>query len=244
MPADRSQNLEGMLEDAQAVYREFAEPHRGASPLRTSLPRMLDGALSLTGADFGNVQLLDPVSGSLRIVTQFGFGERFLDHFAVVRDDNSACGRAAAQHAQVVIADVREDPGFVPHAEIAAASGFRSVQSTPLVTPSGQLVGMISTHFQQPHRPPEHDLLMMKQYARSVGQSIGESLGVPGEDSVLFGLVRRLTAAGLSVASARSFVRGGPADERLLVASEEIDDLIRYVRTVLSDRIEDQVAGL
>lgn len=240
MRADQSHNLEETLEDAQAGYREIAQPpYRGTEPLGASLPRMLDGALSLMGADFGNIQLVDPGSGSLRIVTQFGFRDRFLDHFALVRDDNSACGRAATEHAQVVIADVHEDPGFAPHVDIAAASGFLAVQSTPLVTPSGRLVGMISTHFRQRHRPPEHDLLMMQQYARSVGQAIGERLGLADDlaaDTLLFGLVRRLTSAGLSVASARSIVRGGPADARLLVASEEIDDLIRYVRMVMSDR--------
>lgn len=45
-------------------------------------------------ADFGNVQLLDPVSGSLRLVTQFGFGSRFIDYFSVVKDDSGA----TAQH--------------------------------------------------------------------------------------------------------------------------------------------------
>lgn len=39
--------------------------------------------------------------------------------------------------AQTVVADVRSDPGFAPHREIAAA-GFRAVQSTPLTHYAGR----------------------------------------------------------------------------------------------------------
>ena len=66
--------------------------------------------------------------------------------FDVVSDDSSACGRAARDLAQVVIADVREDPGFAAHREIAGNSGFQAVQSTPLVDQDSRLLGMLSTH--------------------------------------------------------------------------------------------------
>ncbi|MEV6237458.1 GAF domain-containing protein [Lentzea sp. NPDC051838] len=254
MPTGQSQNLDGVLDDTLEAYQTLAEPPRpldGAPPLNLVLTRVLDSALSLMGADFGNVQLLDPGTGALRIVTHSGFRSRFIDHFAEVRDDNSACGRAAAEHAQVVIADVATDPAFAPHRDIAAASGFRSVQSTPLVTPSGRLVGMISTHFRHVHRPPEHDLRMMDDQARSAGQAIARRLGVldpdpadPLVDTMLSGLLGRLFSVGLSLASARSIVRGGPADERLVVATEEVDDLIRDVQTLMAERIAGQESGL
>jgi hypothetical protein len=70
-----------------------------------------------------------PGPGSLRIVAASGFGTEFLGYFAVVDDDSSACGRTATERAQTVIADVNTDPAFAPHREIAAASGFRAVQS-------------------------------------------------------------------------------------------------------------------
>jgi hypothetical protein len=47
----------------------------------------------------------------LKIVTQAGFGPEFLEYFAVVDDDASACGRAAQEGAQVVIVDVNADAG-------------------------------------------------------------------------------------------------------------------------------------
>jgi hypothetical protein len=62
--------------------------------------RALTGAITLVGADRGNVQIRHPASGALTIVAQQGFDETFLEHFALVRDTTSACGRAAAQRRQ------------------------------------------------------------------------------------------------------------------------------------------------
>jgi GAF domain-containing protein len=152
---------------------------RDVSSLRRLLPRVLDGALWLMAADFGNIQLVDPVTGSLRIVTQYGFGPEFLDYFAVVDDGHAACGRAAKECAQTVIADVAADPDFAPHRDVAAASGFRAVQSTPLADYAGHLIGVVSTHFRRPHRPSGTDLQVMELYADYAGEASAGHLSAP-----------------------------------------------------------------
>jgi len=43
----------------------------------------------------------------------------FLDHFAVVEDVHSTCGRVSRHGAQAAVAHVRADPGFTPYREIA-----------------------------------------------------------------------------------------------------------------------------
>jgi GAF domain-containing protein len=150
----------------------WVEELRSAADRAAFLDKVLDGALSLLGAELGNVQAFDPASRSLRIVSHRGFGSRFLDHFRIVTDDGSACGRAASALAQTVIADVNEDPDFSPHREIAATAGFRAVQSTPIVDRFGRLRGMISTHFESPRDWAERDLLLMRRYAELVGEEL------------------------------------------------------------------------
>ncbi|HUB38924.1 MAG TPA: GAF domain-containing protein [Streptosporangiaceae bacterium] len=133
----------------------------------------LEDALSLLRADRGNVQIVDPLSGSLRIAAQAGFSDEFLEYFAVVTDeDGSACGIAARKHAQTVIADVNTDARYAPHRDIAAASGYRAVQSTPLLDLRGHLVGMLSTHYPSPYRPPDADLELMKRFGKLIGQAV------------------------------------------------------------------------
>jgi GAF domain-containing protein len=140
----------------------------------------LKDALSLLHADRGNVQIVDPVTGSLVLVLQTGFSEEFLEYFAVVDDNGSACGRTASQHAQVVIGDVNTDPGFAPHREIAAASGFQAVQSTPLVDLTGQLVGVLSTHYPRRYVPPAQELGLMRRLGELIGQAFETSLDADG----------------------------------------------------------------
>ncbi len=141
------------------------------------LPGVLEGALALTGADFGNVQIFNPATGVLEIAAHTGFSAEFLEYFAAVDDEHSACGRAARTGAQTVIIDVGTDPGFTPHRAIAAATGFRSVQSTPLLDYSGRLIGMVSTHFRRPCRPSDRDLQVLEYYGDFAGEALAGHLG-------------------------------------------------------------------
>jgi GAF domain-containing protein len=173
--AERAAARIGLLVDSpRAAGRMFASA-RAVHETRERMPsleRALDGAMSLLGADFGNVQLRDRASGELRIAAQVGFGEDFLEHFAAVTDDGSACGRAASRHAQVVVADVTEDEAFEPHRRIAASSGSRAVLSTPVVDETGRLIGVVSTHFRQPHHPSEDDLLLIGWYVERIADAV------------------------------------------------------------------------
>lgn len=148
------------------------------------LPRMLAWALDLTGAQLGNLQLANAESGVLEIVTQVGFGREFLDYFAAVDDDHSACGRAARLRAQTVVTDTAADPDFRPHSEIADASGFRAVQSTPLIDRSGMLIGMISTHEPRPGRPSDEDLRTLRIYGRLAGEALSQISASAADESL------------------------------------------------------------
>ena len=149
---------------------------RAAPTLGALLDEVLEFALTLLHAERGNVQLADPATGALRIAAQRGFDSEFVAYFAAVTDDRSACGRAAQHHAQVVIADVITDPGFAPHRDIALASGFRAVQSTPLVDRAGHLVGMLSTHYARPTTPPRRDLQIVSHFGAMAGESLSAIL--------------------------------------------------------------------
>lgn len=171
--------------------------------LSSLLPQVLEGAMWLTGADFGNIQIFDPATSALKIVTQVGFSPEFLDYFAVVDDGHAACGRAARQCAQIVIADVNIDPGFAPHREIAAAAGFRAVLSTPLADYAGRLIGMVSTHYRRPRRPSERDQRIMELYGDFAGEALTRYLGTPSQHHPSDPISRALISALLDPARAR-----------------------------------------
>jgi GAF domain-containing protein len=169
---------------------------RGVTGVGLLLAKILEGALTLAGADRGNVQLLDRATGSLRIAAQYGFDAEFLDYFAVVDDDRSACGRAARDRAQTVIADVNVDDRFAGHRDIAAASAFRAVQLRPLIGRTGRLLGVVSTHYPRPYSAPERDLEIMKRYGELAGQIMADHLKIPAHNGAGQAL-RRAVASGL-----------------------------------------------
>lgn len=143
-----------------------------STELQPLLEEILEATIELLNADFGTVQLFNEESKALEIVAQRGFRQDFLDHFSNVNEESAACGRAMRQGGRVIIEDAESDPSFAPHRHIAASAGFRAVQSTPLFSRSDEVLGMISSHFRQPHRPSEHELRFIDLYARLAAEFI------------------------------------------------------------------------
>ena len=141
--------------------------------LHTELRNLLAMTVVVQGTDLGNIQLLDRETGTLGIVVQRGFGIDFLQYFATVSSqDDSACGRAMRDGESVLIADVNTDPLFVAHRGIAASAGFRSVQSTPLISRGGALLGILSTHFRTARHRSPGELRAIQLHARRAADII------------------------------------------------------------------------
>jgi len=157
---------------AMSRLHEFSTRLLSKAGLLPLLEEVLNAIIALQNADFGNVQLYNPETKTLEIVAHRGFQRSFLDYFSSVNEPGAACGRAMQRRERVIIEDVLADPDFEPHREIAASAGFRAVQSTPLFSRSGEPLGMISTHFRQPHRPSGHDLRFTDLYARLAAELI------------------------------------------------------------------------
>lgn len=118
------------------------------------LADVLDIARKINGADRGNLQLFDRGCGGLTIAAQRGFEQPFLAYFALVADENSACGQAMARNQVIVVPDVLHSPIFDGMSKrVMRDAGALAVQSTPLTNSSGQLIGVLSTHFDRPWEP-------------------------------------------------------------------------------------------
>ncbi|MEW6753419.1 MAG: PAS domain-containing protein [Candidatus Latescibacterota bacterium] len=143
------------------------------------LQETVDAAVEITGADMGSIQLFDPESDALRIVAHRGFDQPFLDYFGIVRRNEAASGTALERGERVIIEDVARGPVFAgtPALGVVLAAGVRAVQSSPLCTHSGQLVGMLSTHYRTVRRPDEHDLRLLDLLVRTAADLVERSAG-------------------------------------------------------------------
>ena len=179
----RRVNAENALRDSQkrlsaeldAMRRLHALVGRlqGSRDLPTALSDVLDSAIGVTGADMGNIQLLDPANNSLQIIAHRGFDSAFLEHFrSISAGSGSSCGRALASGRRIIIEDIETDREFEPHRKAALAAGYRAVQSTPLVNRDGRTIGVLSTHYASPHSPSERDLRILDLYARQAADFV------------------------------------------------------------------------
>jgi PAS domain S-box-containing protein len=136
--------------------------------LEPVLLEIVDAAIAISGADFGNIQLLDAKSADLRIVAQRGFSDWWLEFWNSVSRGHGVCGTALERGERVIVEDVESSPIFegTPALEIQRRAGVRAVQSTPLVSRSGKPLGMFSTHWRNPGRPGERSLRLLDLLAR------------------------------------------------------------------------------
>jgi two-component system CheB/CheR fusion protein len=171
-------HTEVALRESEARFRVLhrlavraLEGQSEAALLRT----VLDAALEVTGAQKGNVQIYDERAGRLRIVAHHGFAPAFLEFFACVRDDDAAaCRESLRRNERVVVEDIARSALFAgtQAQTVLLDEGVRAVQSTPIVSREGKVVGVFSTHWLQPHRLDEATLLTLDLLARDAADII------------------------------------------------------------------------
>ena len=153
-------------------WAQHSGKHNGNGNMLASI---LDLAIDITEADFGNIQIIDS-SQRLRIVVNRGFEAEFLDYFAVVESSESACGVALEQNRRVIVPDVRKNSFFnVDSRRIMLRANALAVQSTPLISSCGRLLGMLSTHYCVPRRPLLTKLPYLDRLARRTADLLGRN---------------------------------------------------------------------
>jgi len=79
---------------AMTRLHEFSTRLLSKAELQPLLEEASTPIIALQNADFGNVQLYNPETGTLQIVAQSRLSTRLLDYFSSVNETRAACGRA------------------------------------------------------------------------------------------------------------------------------------------------------
>jgi GAF domain-containing protein len=137
------------------------------------IEQLLITTIAVDGAAKGNVQIFNPLVNGLQIVTQRGFDVQFLQQFEIVQaDEPSACGRAFRLRRRVIISDITVDRSYQPYLSIAESSGYRAVQSTPILSSDHSVIGILSTHFPDTHVWSKEAERALDEYASKIGDAI------------------------------------------------------------------------
>ena len=147
--------------------------------------KIVDAAVTIAGSQFGTMQMLTPAGdpsghgGKLRLLAHRGLPPEAVAFWQWVPPAaHSSCTSALKAGARAII------PDFEAWEEIAGTedllafrrTGIRSAQTTPLRSRDGKLLGMISTHWKEPHSPSERDLRLLDILARQAADLLERTI--------------------------------------------------------------------
>lgn len=167
------------LLDAMTRLHDFNRRLLSGNELSHFFEELLEATVELHEADFGAIHSYDPKRDRFKLVVQRGLRPALVAHFEKPDSaETMPCVRALAQGQRIVIEDVETDPSYSNLREAAAEAGYRAVQSTPLLTPDGELTGVLSTLFVQPWRPTPRVLRLTDLYVREAMESVARTLAL------------------------------------------------------------------
>jgi PAS domain S-box-containing protein len=146
---------------------------------------IVESAVALMRADMGSIQKLVPEEGQLSLLAWQGFHPDAARYWRLVTNHSaSTCGIALAENKRFIVPDVETFAYFndTEDLEMFRLSGIHAVQSTPLISRSGKLVGMLSTHWKYRHIPGSQELGLLDVLARQAADLIEQR---QAEDALL-----------------------------------------------------------
>ncbi len=142
----------------------------GVTP--TIFDEVLDAAISISDADMGYIQRLDAATGKLKIMEQRGFKRSWLNAWERVELSGGSFGLALKRGERLHIDSVGDSKFFAgtPILDGLLKAGVQAMQCTPLISHSGKLFGVLSTHYKGPHHPDERSSRLLDLLARQTAE--------------------------------------------------------------------------
>lgn len=163
---------------ALARLHELTERLMASPNLSSALDEILNAALTLHATEMGTIQIFDPASNSLRLAAHRGFDQSILNDPSFAEIVMGALPAATVRTGQrVVVEDFETDRSYASSRSASASLGYRSAQTTPLMTRRGELQGVLTTYAAEPYRPTGRILRVTDLYARLAGHLIERMRG-------------------------------------------------------------------
>lgn len=147
--------------------------------------KIVEAAVTITGSQCGTMQLLCPTGdssghgGELQLLAHRGLPPEAVGFWQWVSPAAySSCTLALKFGQRAIVPDFEtwDEIAGTPDLEAFRAAGIRSAQTTPLLSRSGKLLGMISNHWSEPHQPSDRDLRMLDIVARQAADILERTI--------------------------------------------------------------------
>jgi PAS domain S-box-containing protein len=140
--------------------------------------KILDTAVEILQSDFASLQMFHPERGpigELSLLGYRGFDAQAAEFWQLVKPaSQSVCGQALRIRQRVVVPDVLTCDAMAGSDDLKMylKTGIRAVQTTPLLARSGNLLGMLSTHWREPRVLLDSELRAIDVLARQAADLI------------------------------------------------------------------------
>jgi PAS domain S-box-containing protein len=193
--ADTQSQVTSELTDTRLLHRISVEMIHEEN-VGALYEKIVDAAVEIMRSEYASMQMLYPErgksgsGGELRLLAFRGFNPEAAKFWEwVSADSQCVCGQALRTGQRVIAADVKKCDYLAGTEHLATylQTGIRAVQSTPLRSRGGRVVGMISTHWKEPHEPSHRDLRLLDILARQAADLIERHRGEERERSLMKG---------------------------------------------------------
>lgn len=142
---------------------------------------IIDTAMQTMHSQYASMQIVYPGkcgNDKLKLLAYRGLGLEAAKLWESVDSKSSctACSEALRRSKRIVAPNVKECDFMIGSQDQAMymQTGIDAVQSTPLRSRSGRVVGMICTHWSEPYEPSERELRLMDVLARQAADLIDQ----------------------------------------------------------------------
>jgi two-component sensor histidine kinase/PAS domain-containing protein len=136
------------------------------------LEEVLQAVIDLQNADCGVFMLYDAACDDLHPAVSIGLSDDYLHLLDRVPPGLGGNDTALLQRRPVIVEDVCAEPLYTSHPEVAEQGGYRALYSTPLLNPTGDVLGTITVYFVGPHRPTDREMRLVELYARHAAGAV------------------------------------------------------------------------
>ena len=177
----QSEQMLAMELDAAQRLQHVATELINAHGTEALYEQILDAAMAILHADFASIQMFHPergTNGELQLLGHRGFSAEAAKRWEWVRPTTrTTCGEALRTGRRVAVPDVRNCDFMSGSDDLEGylSAGIHAVQTTPLVSRSGALMGMVSTHWREPHELSASELRALDVLARMAADLIERS---------------------------------------------------------------------
>jgi len=128
---------------------------------------LIEAAIDITAGDRGTLQALDPATGELVLLEAVALSPDMQESFArVVPTTRTSCGAAILEGRRAIVDYGDARTARTPEARVHLEAGIRAAQSTPLIARSGDMLGVLTTHWHDAQRLSEQQKSSLDILAR------------------------------------------------------------------------------